>query len=101
MPLHSSGDPDQLFAAAWSACFEGAIGLAARTVRVAAPSDMAIDAEVDLNRGADGLSLQARRKVSVPSLDRGLAQALLNETEKTCPYSKAVRGNVDVEVRQV
>ena len=94
-------NPEQLFAAGWSVCFEGAIGLAARKMKVIFPPDVAIDAEVDLTLGDDGYALQARLNVSLPGLDRAVAQALVDEAEQTCPYSKAIRGNVDVEIKLV
>ncbi len=94
-------NPEQLFAAGWSACFEGAVGIVARTMKVTLPSDFAIDAEVDLTLTDGGYQLQARLNVSLPGLDRSVAQTLVDEAEKTCPYSKAIRGNVDVEINLV
>jgi Ohr subfamily peroxiredoxin len=94
-------NPEQLFAAGWSACFEGAIGLAARKMKVTVPPELAIDAEVDLTTGDGGYELQARLNVSLPGLDREVAQALVDEAEQTCPYSKAIRGNVNVEINLV
>src|SRR5271154_5048554 len=91
-------NPEQLFAAGWSACFEGAMGLAARKMKVPFPADLGIDAEVDLVLTGDGYSLQARLHVSLPGLDRDVAQALVDAAHETCPYSKAIRGNVDVEI---
>ena len=91
-------NPEQLFAAGWSACFEGALGLAARTRGIALPPELSIAAEVDLRRGDTGYSLAARLKVDVPGVDRKVAQALLDEAHETCPYSKATRGNIDVEI---
>src|SRR5436190_24336021 len=82
-------NPEQLFAAGWSACFEGAIGLAARKMKVTLPPDLAIDAEVDLTLGDDGYALQARLNVSLPGVEREVAQALVDAAEETCPYSKA------------
>ncbi len=94
-------NPEQLFAAGWSACFEGAIAIAARKAKVALPADLAIDAEVDLGSGDGGYALQARLNVSVPGIDRAVVQALVDEAHQTCPYSKAIRGNVDVEINIV
>jgi Ohr subfamily peroxiredoxin len=94
-------NPEQLFAAGWSACFEGAIGLAARKMKVTVPAELAIDAEVDLTLGDDGYALQARLHVSLPGLDREVAQALVDAADQTCPYSKAIRGNVKVEITLV
>ena len=94
-------NPEQLFAAGWSACFEGAMGLAARKLKVALPSDTAIDAEVDLGLTNGEYLLRARLNVSLPGLDRETAQAIVDAAHQTCPYSKAVRGNIDVEVNLV
>jgi Ohr subfamily peroxiredoxin len=94
-------NPEQLFAAGWSACFIGAMGLAAGAMKVKLPADLAVDAEVDLGKGEEGYSLQARLNVSVPGLEREVAQALVDAAHQTCPYSKAIRHNVDVEIKLV
>src|ERR1700749_1968986 len=67
-------NPEQLFAAGWSACFEGALGIAAKKRRITLPEDTAIDAEVDLATGKGGYILQARLNISIPGIDRGLAE---------------------------
>jgi osmotically inducible protein OsmC len=94
-------NPEQLLAAGWSACFEGAMGIAARKMKIAVPADMAIDAEVDLCLMDGAYFLQARLYVSLPGLDRELAQTLADAAHQTCPYSKAIRGNVDVVINLV
>ena len=94
-------NPEQLFAAGWSACFESAIILAARKRNVALPAEVTIDAEVDLNLSDDGYSLSARLNVSLPGVERALAQALVDEAHAACPYSKATRGNIDVVIKLV
>jgi Ohr subfamily peroxiredoxin len=94
-------NPEQLFAAGWSACFEGAMGLAALKRKVSLPADLAIDAEVDLGTTGGGYLLQARLNVSLPGVERELAQALVDDAHQTCPYSKATRGNIDVEIKLV
>ena len=94
-------NPEQLFAAGWSACFEGAMGLAARRMKVELPSSAAIDAEVDLCLNDGAYFLQARLNVSLPGLERDVAQALVDAADQTCPYSKAIRGNVDITIRLV
>jgi osmotically inducible protein OsmC len=94
-------NPEQLFAAGWSACFEGAMGLAARKLKIPFPPATAIDAEVDLLLTGDAYSIQARLNVSLPGLDRASAQALVDAADRTCPYSKAIRGNVDVIIKLV
>ena len=94
-------NPEQLFAAGWSACFEGAIDIAARKMRITLPGDTAIDAEVDLVSGKGGYVLQARLNVSIPGVDREIAQQLIDEAQQTCPYSKAIKGNVNVQYNLV
>jgi Ohr subfamily peroxiredoxin len=94
-------NPEQLFAAGWSACFESAIRIAARQRKVAVPDDLAIDAEVDLILTDGAYSLRTRLNVSVPGVDREVAQALVDEAHRTCPYSKATRGNIDVAINLV
>jgi lipoyl-dependent peroxiredoxin len=97
----SGTNPEQMFAAGWSACFEGALGLAARRMRITLPADTAIDAEVDLCKNGTDYFLQARLNVSLPGLEHDIAQALTDAAHQTCPYSKAVRGNVDVAINVV
>lgn len=92
-------NPEQLFAAGWSACFIGAIGHAARKREIALPADLAVDAEVDLGATDGAYFLQARLNVSLPGLAPELARELVDEAHRTCPYSKATRGNIDVELR--
>jgi lipoyl-dependent peroxiredoxin len=94
----SGTNPEQLLAAGWSACFESAMGLAARKRKIALPADLAIDAEVDLNLADGGYFLRARLNVSLPGVERDVAQALVDEAHEICPYSKATRGNVDVAI---
>jgi len=89
-------NPEQLFAVGWSGCFLSAVKIVAANMKVKLPADPAIDAEVDLCTGADGYSLQARLNVSLPGLDRKVAQAIVDGAHETCPYSKAIRGNIDV-----
>lgn len=94
-------NPEQLFAVGWSACFEGALGLAAQKKHITLSSDLAIDAEIDLNFGEGGYSLSGRLNVSIPGLERQVAQELVDEAHRTCPYSKATRGNIDVQINLV
>ena len=94
-------NPEQLFAAAWSACFESAIAQVARNQRILFPASSAIDAEVDLRLENDGYAICARFNISLPGVDRAVAQALVNEAHQICAYSKAMRGNVRVVVNLV
>ena len=94
-------NPEQLFAAGWSACFEGAMAVAARQQKIALPAGTAIDAEVDLNLGDGAYFLRARLNISVPGVERSVAQAIVDAAHQICPYSKATRGNIDVEIKLV
>jgi osmotically inducible protein OsmC len=100
----SSGNgtnPEQLLAAGWSACFIGAMGKAAVALKVTLPSDVAVDAEVDLGKTEDAFFLQARLNVSLPGLDPAVARAVVDGAHQRCPYSKATRGNIDVTINLV
>ena len=94
-------NPEQLFAAGWSACFEGAMGVAAKKMKVTLPAETAIDAEVDLCATGAEYSIQARLNVSLPGMDRAAAQALVDAAHQICPYSKATRGNIEAVVKVV
>jgi osmotically inducible protein OsmC len=91
-------NPEQLFAAGWSACFIGAMGLAAGKMKVKLPEDLAVDAEVDLGTTDGAYFLQARLNVSLPGVEREVAQALVDAAHQTCPYSKLTRGNINVVI---
>lgn len=97
----SGTNPEQMLAAGWSACFIGAMGLAAAKLKIALPADTAVDAEVDLGTTDGAYFLQARLNVSLPGLDREAAEALANAAHQTCPYSKATRGNIDVVIKVI
>jgi Ohr subfamily peroxiredoxin len=97
----SGTNPEQLFAAGWSACFIGAMGLAASQQKITLPADLAVDAEVDLGTAGGGYFLQARLNVSLPGLERDVAQAIVDTAHQTCPYSKATRGNIDVTINLI
>jgi Ohr subfamily peroxiredoxin len=97
----SGTNPEQMFAAGWSACFIGAMGLAAAKMKVALPPDTAVDAEVDLRTADGAYFLQARLNVSLPGMEREVAEALARTAHETCPYSKATRGNIDVVISVV
>lgn len=91
-------NPEQLFAAGWSACFIGAMGKAAVTRNLRLPADASVNAEVDLVLSeTDGYSLQARLNITLPGIDRETAKEIAEAAHLLCPYSKMVRGNINVE----
>lgn len=94
-------NPEQLFAAGWSACFLGAMQLAAGKQKVAFPADAANDVEVDLCLVEGAYFLQARHNISLPGLASDVARALIDAAHETCPYSKATRGNIAVAYQLV
>ena len=95
-------NPEQLFAAGWSACFISAMGLVANRMNVKLPADVAIDAEIDLCHSGDVYFLRARLAVNLPGLEREVAQAIVDATHgETCAYSNATRGNVEVTLNVV
>ena len=94
-------NPEQLFAAGWSSCFLSAVKIVAHQMKVRLQTDPVIDAEIDLCSGDDGYSLRARLNVSLPGVDREVAQSILDGAHQTCPYSKATRGNIHVAINLV
>jgi osmotically inducible protein OsmC len=94
IPLHPTAE--QLFAGAWSACYTGALGVAAKAKKVALPSDMSVDIEVDLGQTRGAYFIQARIDVCMPGVEREVAEAITHAAHEMCPYSKAVHGNIDV-----
>ena len=94
-------NPEQLFAAGYSACFIGAIKAVAGKMNVTLPEGLAVDAEVDLGPIPNAFGIAARLNVSMPGMDRAQAQAVLDAAHKVCPYSNATRGNIDVTVKLV
>ena len=90
-----------MFAAAWSACFIGALELAAAHKKIALPASPAVDATIDLLIDNNAFFLQARLDVSVPGIAPEVARELVDAAHGICPYSKATRGNIEVELNVV
>lgn len=97
----SGTNPEQLFAAGWSACFIGAMGIAGAQMKIKLPAETAVDAEVDLCMTDGAYFLQARLNVSLPGLDTETARAITDAAHQTCPYSKATRGNIGVTINLI
>jgi Ohr subfamily peroxiredoxin len=94
-------NPEQLFAAGWSACFIGAMNIAAHAKKIRLPQGTAVDAEVDLATANEAYFLQARLNIHLPGLDRETALSIVEAAHQTCPYSKATSGNINVELNLV
>ncbi|PKO66778.1 MAG: organic hydroperoxide resistance protein [Betaproteobacteria bacterium HGW-Betaproteobacteria-16] len=94
-------NPEQLFAAGYSACFMGAMKHVAGMKKIAVPADASIDAEVDIGPIPAGFGIAARLNVSLPGMERAVAQDLVDTAHKVCPYSNATRGNIEVTIKVV
>ena len=94
-------NPEQLFASGWSACLISSMQVVAGRIQVALPADLSIDAEVDLGQVGDVYGLAARLNVSLPGMERDVAQRLLDAAKRVCAYSRSTHGNIDVTVRLV
>src|ERR1700726_1995990 len=94
-------NPEQLFAAGWSACFLSAIKLVAGKKKITLPEDVAIDAEIDLGLTHGNFALAARLNVKLPGMERQAAQELVDAAHQVCPYSRSTRGNVDVVLKVI
>ena len=94
-------NPEQLFAAGYSACFIGAMKAVAGKMKVTLPADLAIDAEVDLGPIPNAYGIAARLNISLPGMDRAAAQSLIDAAHQVCPYSNATRGNIEVTITLV
>lgn len=91
-------NPEQLFAAGYSACFIGALKAVGGKIGIAVPQDVSVDAEVDLGPIPNAYGIAARLKVTLPGLDKDKAQQLVDAAHQVCPYSNATRGNIDVTI---
>jgi Ohr subfamily peroxiredoxin len=92
---------EQLFGAAWSACYMGAIEVAATQKNIKLPAGLSVDAEINLNVDDGSYFLTARLNVSVPGIEPSVARGLIDAAHSICPYSKAVHGNIAIETNLV
>ena len=92
---------ENLFGAAWSACYMGALGLAAGQRKISLPQAPSVDATIDVVMEGGEFFLRARFDVAIPGIDREVAQQLIETAHSICPYSKAVHGNIAVETNLV
>ncbi|RBO80253.1 organic hydroperoxide resistance protein [Marinomonas aquiplantarum] len=91
-------NPEQLFAAGYSACFIGALKLVASQQKVTLPADLTVTANIGIgpNTKGEGFSISADMTVSLPGIEKAVAEQLVETAHKVCPYSNATRGNIDV-----
>lgn len=94
-------NPEQLFAAGYSACFIGAMKAVAARQKLVLPQDLAVDAEVDLGPVGQAFGIAVRMTIHLPGMDKAQAQQLVDAAHEVCPYSNATRGNIDVTITLV
>lgn len=92
-------NPEQLFAAGYSACFIGALKAVAARSKTALPQSLSVDAEVDLGPKGEAFGIAVRLRVNLPDMDRAQAQSLVDAAHQVCPYSNATRGNIEVQIQ--
>ena len=93
-------NPEQLFAIGWGACFQGAMGLAGKELKVAATklAKSRVRTHISLGEEGESFGIKATIEVYLPGVDHDLAQKLVDRTQELCPYSKATAGNVPTDV---
>ena len=91
-------NPEQLFAAGYSACFIGAMKAVAAKQGITLPDDLSVDAEVDLGPVGQAYGVAVRMAIGLPGMDRDAAQKLIDAAHQVCPYSNATRDNIPVEL---
>lgn len=91
-------NPEQLFAAGYSACFIGAMKFVAGTQKIALPADTSIAATVGIGQIPAGFGIEVQLAVTIPGMERAAAQTLVDQAHAVCPYSNATRGNIEVTI---
>jgi lipoyl-dependent peroxiredoxin len=94
-------NPEQLFAAGYSACFIGAMKFVGARDKIAIPQDVSVDGNVGIGQIPNGFGIEVELKISLPGMAREQAQALIDKAHIVCPYSNATRGNIDVTLTLV
>ncbi|MEB0138431.1 MULTISPECIES: organic hydroperoxide resistance protein [unclassified Undibacterium] len=92
-------NPEQMFAAGYSACFIGAMKFVAASGKIALPPDVSVNGSVGIGpNSSGGFAISVALEVNLPGMERSAAQALVDQAHQVCPYSNATRGNVDVSI---
>ena len=92
----TGNNPEQLFAAGYSACFLGALKYVAGQQKIALPADTTVEGDVGIGPIPTGFGIEVALKITIPGLDHAQAEALVEKAHVVCPYSNATRGNIDV-----
>ena len=96
-----ASNPEQLFAAGYSACFVGALKFVGNRDKIAVPADVTVDATVGIGPIPTGFGIEVALNISLPGLERSVAEDLIARAHIVCPYSNATRGNIDVTLKLV
>ncbi len=94
-------NPEQLFAAGYSACFIGAMKAVAGKQKITVPDDTSIEGQVGIGPIEGGFGLQVELRISLPGMDDDQASKLIEQAHQVCPYSNATRGNIEVKLTRV
>ncbi|MDO3722866.1 organic hydroperoxide resistance protein [Marinobacter sp. chi1] len=94
-------NPEQLFAAGYSACFIGAMKFVAGRDGIKLPEDLSVEGAVGIGQIPAGFGIEVELKISLPGMDDAEARKVIDEAHKVCPYSNATRGNIDVTLTRV
>lgn len=94
-------NPEQLFAAGYSACFIGAMKVVASRAKIALPEDTSVEGVVGIGPIPAGFGIEVELRISLPGLDEAQANQLIEAAHQVCPYSNATRGNIDVTLTRV
>jgi osmotically inducible protein OsmC len=97
-PGGTGTNPEQLFAAGYSACFLSAMKFVARRDKIAIPADTSVESTIGIGAIPNGFGIEAELRVSLPGMPRREAEALVEKAHGVCPYSNATRGNIDVRL---
>ncbi|MEH6490886.1 organic hydroperoxide resistance protein [Halopseudomonas sp.] len=94
-------NPEQLFAAGYSACFIGAMKFVAGRDKLAMPADASVEGVVGIGQIPNGFGIEVELRISLPGMDDAQARQLIDSAHEVCPYSNATRGNIDVTLTHV
>ncbi len=94
-------NPEQLFAAGYSACFIGALKVVAGREKVRLPQELSIEGHVGIGPIGQAFGIEVTLNISIPGIDKAVAQDLVNKAHQVCPYSNATRGNIDVTLNVI
>ena len=94
-------NPEQLFAAGYSACFLGAMKFVAGQQKISLPAETKVEGAVGIGPIPTGFNIAVELSINIPGMDHAAAEALVEKAHVVCPYSNATRGNIDVTLKVI